>query len=103
MSKRLQMLEQLTASGKADSFAWYALGMEYRKLGQVEDALRAFTSLTQQDPEYLPVHLMAAQVLIEQGRGEEAKPWLESGIALARRKGDAKALSELEDAQSSLD
>ena len=31
MNKRLAMLEKLTASPQADSFAFYCLGMEYRK------------------------------------------------------------------------
>ena len=30
MNKRLEMLEKMTNSGQADSFAWYGLAMEYR-------------------------------------------------------------------------
>ena len=33
MNKRLAMLEAMTKSGKADAFAWYGLGMEYRREG----------------------------------------------------------------------
>jgi hypothetical protein len=41
---------------------------------------------------------MAGQTLMEAGRPELAVGWLESGITLAREKGDGKALGELESA-----
>jgi predicted Zn-dependent protease len=96
MNKRLAMLEQLTASGQGDAFAWYALALEYRRESRAEDALAAFASLRGKFPDYLPMYLMAGQILIELGRGSDARGWLEPGIALARTKGDAKALGELE-------
>lgn len=98
MNKRLEMLEKMTASGKADSFAWYALAMEYRKEGRLDDALATFEKLRGSDPTYLAMYLMAGQMLIEAGRGDDARTWLEQGIELAREKGDGKALGELEDA-----
>jgi len=96
MNKRLEMLEKLLANGQADSFARYALAMEYRNEKRVEDALGAFQALRDSDPDYLPMYLMAGQLLIDEGRPAEAKPWLEAGIALARKKGDGKAEAELE-------
>lgn len=96
MSKRLSVLEKLTASDGADSFAWYALAMEYRKEGRSEDALRAFETLRSRDAAYLPMYLMAGQLLVEAARLEEARQWLEAGIELARSKGDGKTLGELE-------
>jgi hypothetical protein len=41
---------------------------------------------------------MVGQMLTEAGRTEEATEWLKAGIALAREKGDMKALGELESA-----
>jgi predicted Zn-dependent protease len=70
--------------------------MEYRKEGQLEQALSAFETLRQKDASYLPVYLMAGQLLVEAGRGEEARSWLLAGIDLARQKGDGKTLGELE-------
>lgn len=96
MNKRLTMLEQMTASGQADSFAWYALALEYQREQRISDALRTFETLRESDPGYLPMYLMAGQLLIDQARGAEARPWLEQGIALARDKGDGKTLGELE-------
>jgi predicted Zn-dependent protease len=102
MAERLQTLEKLVESGKAEAFAWYALAMEYRKLGRQKDALKTFEALRDQDRNYLPLYLMAGQMLLELDRASEARPWLEQGIELARAKGDGKALGELESALGSV-
>jgi tetratricopeptide (TPR) repeat protein len=101
-NKRLGLLEKMVLAGQADSFAYYGLAMEYRRLGRVDDALATFGTLREKDAAYLPMYLMAGQMLIETGRGEAASEWLKSGIALARSTGDMKALGELESALSSV-
>jgi tetratricopeptide (TPR) repeat protein len=102
MNKRLAFLEQHCAAGTADSFAFYGLGMEYRKEGRIDDAIATFDKLKSKDPDYVPMYLMAGQTLIDAGRAVEAKNWLETGIAVAQRKGDSHALGELESALASL-
>lgn len=98
MNKRLAFLEQATSSGTADSFAFYALALEYRKEQRYEDAERTFKALRDKDPAYLPAYLMAGQTLIEAGRGADAREWLTQGVELATKKGDQKTLGELESA-----
>lgn len=95
MNKRREMLEKMAASGKADSFALYALAMEYSGEHRLEDALRTFQTLRENDPSYLPMYLMAGQLLIDEDRAAEARPWLEAGVALAEKQGNGKARSEL--------
>lgn len=102
MNKRLAFLEQHVAAGAADSFAFYGLGMEYRKEGRVDDAVATFGKLRDRDPDYLALYLMAGQTLIDAGRSAEARVWLEAGISVAKRKGDGKTLGELESALASL-
>lgn len=96
MSKRLELLEKLVASGAADSFGVYALAMELRKLGEVDRAVATFESLRDRDARYVPMYLMAAQTLADASRPAEARSWVEQGIAQAREQGEAKALGELE-------
>jgi predicted Zn-dependent protease len=96
MNKRLEMLEKMTASGQADAFAWYGLAMEYRREGRTDDALRTFDTLRSAHPDYLPMYLMAGQMLAELERYDAARPWLEQGIAVAREQGNSKAIGELE-------
>jgi len=102
MNKRLAMLESLTSGGKADAFAWYGLGMEYRREGRREDAVRTFEHLRSQHPDYLPLYLMAGQTLVEAARVEDAREWLEAGIQLAQSQGNSHALGELESALDAL-
>ncbi len=95
MSKRLEFLEVLAASGKADSFALYGLAMEYRKEGRAAEAISVFDRLRGTDAGYLPMYLMAGQLLSEEGRTADAREWIESGIELATQKGDSKTKHEL--------
>jgi tetratricopeptide (TPR) repeat protein len=95
MSARLELLERLVASGQTDSFGRYALAMEYKKLGRSEEAVAVFTDLRDRDPDYLPTYQMAGQLLTELDRPEDARRWLEAGLALARRLGNDKTADEL--------
>jgi tetratricopeptide (TPR) repeat protein len=98
VNKRLAFLEQAMSSGTADSFANYALALEYRKEQRYDDSERVFRALRDKDPAYLPAYLMAGQTLLEAGRAADARDWLMAGIELARSKGDQKTLGELESA-----
>jgi len=98
MNKRLAFLVSLVESGKADSFARYALALEHKKEGNVDGALSAFTELRGIDADYVPQYLMAGRMLIEAGRAVEARAWLEEGVVVAKRRGDGKALGEIEEA-----
>jgi tetratricopeptide (TPR) repeat protein len=102
MSKRLAYLEKVTSEGKADSFAWYALGLEYAGLDRVDDALGAFKSLREKDPHYVPMYLMCGTILQKHGRADEAREWLESGQVVAKEAGDSKAFGEIRDALAKL-
>jgi predicted Zn-dependent protease len=98
MSKRLLMLESITQSGKADAFAWYGLGMEYRRAGRIGEALVTFEKLRELHPDYVPMYLMAGQMLVENQRVEEARQWLSAGISVAAAQNASHALGELESA-----
>jgi len=102
MSKRLAYLEKITSEGKADSFAWYALGLEYAGLDRVDDALAAFTALRDKDARYVPMYLMCGTMLAKHGRNDAAREWLERGQAVAKEAGDSKAFGEISDALSKI-
>ena len=96
MNKRLEMLSQLVESGHADSFARYALALEYRKAGRNDEALAAFEALRTADPDYLAMYYMAGQLLLDTDQEDQARDWLEAGVEVARRQGESKTLGELE-------
>jgi tetratricopeptide (TPR) repeat protein len=101
-SKRLDFLLKMTSTDKADGFTWYALALEYKGLGRVEDALATFQQLRQRDRDYVPMYLMCGTMLVEAGRREDAKEWLGTGLTVARKKGDAHAAGEIESALAAL-
>lgn len=101
-SKRLEFMQKATASGTSDPLAWYGLAMEYRSLERHEEALAAFETLRQKHPEYVAAYLMCGQMLEKMGRVPDAKTWLAAGLAVAQKKGDAHAASELESALAAL-
>lgn len=97
------VLEQMVQKGSKDPFAWYGLAMEYRTLGRADEALSTFAKLREASPDYVPMYLMASQLLAEQGKRDEAAAWAREGLARARAKGDGHALSELESQLASLE
>jgi predicted Zn-dependent protease len=102
-NKRLAYLEKVTADGTDDPLAWYGLAMEYRKLQRWDEALQTFTTLRTRKPDYIAMYLMCGQMLDECGRKDEARDWLDVGLAAARAKGDSHAAGEIESAIAALD
>ncbi|HTM44371.1 MAG TPA: tetratricopeptide repeat protein [Polyangiaceae bacterium] len=100
MSTRLEMLQAMTQK-TGDPFAHYALAMEYRKLDRLDEALATFTDLRAREPDYLPMYLIAGQLLVQMDQSQQACEWLRAGIDVATMKADAKALSELKAALDS--
>ena len=102
MSKRLEMLEKMIASGTKDPFAFYAHAMELKSLGRLDESLAAFDRLRGLDEKYVAQYLMAGGVAQQLGKKDVARGWYEQGIARAQAAGDGHALSELQQALAQL-
>src|SRR5256885_3491605 len=102
MNKRLELLEKMIASGSRDPFVRYARALELRGLGELERALGALEEVRALHPEYVPTFLIAGQIAVELGRSEQAREWLERGIAAAKAARDEHARSELQTALDAL-
>jgi predicted Zn-dependent protease len=100
--KRLEVLLKLTSLEGADSFAWYALALEYKSSGLVDDALSTFKKLREKDDGYVPMYLICGTMLIEANRRDEAREWLTAGLTAAREKNDQHAAGEIESALATL-
>ncbi|RMG94214.1 MAG: hypothetical protein D6705_16775 [Deltaproteobacteria bacterium] len=92
------MLEKMLEARPDDPFVRYALAMEYRKLGRIEDALAGFRDLTERSPDYVPTYLMYGQTLLAAGRADEARAVFERGRKVAEAAGDDHAARELAEA-----
>jgi len=102
MSKRLEVLQKMIAAGSTDPFARYALAMELKSLGRLDESLAAFDDLRSKDPSYVAQYLMAGGVAESLGKKDEARTWYDQGIEQAKKKGDGHALSELQQARGLL-
>ena len=89
------MLKEILAQNPDDIFARYGLAMEYSKMGDVAGALAEFNSLLEKRPDYIAGYQMAAQMLVSAERADEARSYLERGIAAAGRAGNQHAESEM--------
>jgi tetratricopeptide (TPR) repeat protein len=93
---RVAALKQILESQPDDSFARYALGMEYSSSGETEAAMAEFQRLLAAHPDYANAYFMAAQTLARADRNDEARSMLQQGIECARRTRNQHALSEME-------
>lgn len=93
---RIEMLSQFLTDYPNDAFARYGLAMEYSKSGDLNTALKEFGRLLQTHPDYTAGYFMAAQTLAKAGRNDEAKQFLQNGIAAAARTGNNHAQGEMQ-------
>ncbi len=93
---RVAALKEVLAANPGDTFARYALGMEYSGAGETDAALAEFQRLIDANPDYTNAYFMAAQALARAERNDEAKAMLQQGIECAGRTRNQHALSEME-------
>jgi tetratricopeptide (TPR) repeat protein len=96
------MLQSFIAQKPRDPFPRYALALEYKNAGRLEDARATFAELITVDPHYTATYLHAGNVLLALGRRDEARSTYQAGIAEAVRASDAHARGELEGALAAL-
>jgi len=102
LPSRIEMLQAFIAQKPADPFPRYALALEFKNGGRLEEAAALFSDLMSKDPDYTATYLHAGNLLVTMGRKDEARTVYETGIATASRRGDAHARGELEGALGSL-
>jgi Tfp pilus assembly protein PilF len=93
--ERMNHLKSVLEQQPGNSFARYALGMEYSSQGQPEAAIAEFNTLLEHDPNYVNAWFMGAQALQHASREKEAIEWLRKGIACAQQVGNRHAESEM--------
>lgn len=94
-ASRVAALKEILEANPDDTFARYALGMEYSGAGATDAALAEFQRLIATQPDYANAYFMAAQALARAERNPEAKTMLQQGIECARRTRNQHAESEM--------
>lgn len=93
---RRQKLEEFLAQNPNDSFSRYGLALDCVRQSDLAAAENHFLYLLANAADYVPAYQMYAQMLMQMGRGAEAVPVLEKGIAAAARIRNQHAQSEME-------
>ena len=99
---RIEILKGFLNDNPNDSFSRYALALEYLKLGQNDEALREFETVTKNDPQYVATYYQLGQLYQKLGQKHEAEKTFRTGIAAAAKAGDEHTRSELEAALEGL-
>jgi Tfp pilus assembly protein PilF len=96
-SERITQLEEFYDEDPHDPFNLYALALEYLKYDP-EKSRELFERLLNHHKEYLPTYYHAAKLYQELGEKEKATNVFVTGISLARKLNDTKAMRELQSA-----
>ena len=96
------MLQDFIRQRPNDPFPRYALAMEHKNAGRLDEASRMFSDLMGSTPDYTATYLHAGNALVAMGQVDQARRVYESGIAACLRSGDTHSRGELESALGGL-
>jgi tetratricopeptide (TPR) repeat protein len=85
-----------------DPFPRYALALEYKNAGRLDDARATFDALMTANPDYTAAYLHAGNTLLALGLRDDARAVYQRGVEACARRGDTHARGELEGALASL-
>jgi len=94
-SERINILTEIVRQNPKDALALYALGLEYKSLGDNEKALDYFERLLKLDPENVPGYFQKALVHLNLGQKDEAIKVLTAGIPKAVETGQLHARDKM--------
>ena len=99
---RIESLKEMLAVDPEDSFARYALGLEYMSNNELEQAKDIFEELRTLDPNYRAAYYQLGKVYELLGDESMARKVYEKGIYVAASQNDMHTKSELEQALNEL-
>jgi thioredoxin-like negative regulator of GroEL len=94
-AERLQQLRSMLAEEPGDLFLRYAIALELKRAGDMEQAIADLESILQEDPKHIASYYQLATMLADLGRMSEAVEACEAGSMQCLVTGDRKARSEL--------
>ncbi len=101
-SQRIENLKQILAADPDDTFARYALGLEYISSGEVNTAIEMFEEVKTLDPSYTAVYYQLGKAYELNGDEQSARKIYEKGVYVAASQNDYHTKEELEQAINEL-
>jgi Tfp pilus assembly protein PilF len=92
---RIDTLKESLLKNPNDSFARYALAIEYQSLGDLETSIVLLKEVIERDPNYVPAYHQLGQTYTKLNRTTEAKEVYQKGIQVAEVTGDTHATEEM--------
>ncbi|TXI76720.1 MAG: tetratricopeptide repeat protein [Flavobacteriales bacterium] len=92
---RLQQLRTMLAEEPNDLFLRYAIALELKRAGEMEQAIAALEDILKHSPEHIASYYQLALMLGEIGRAQDAISVCEAGSLQCLIAGDRKARAEL--------
>lgn len=99
---RIEQLKKFIDQDPSDSFALYALGLEYVNNGNYTEAENCFRHLLFHHPAYIGTYFQFGKLLQALRREDEAKTIFEKGMEVTRQT-DLKTYSELQNALTNME
>ncbi len=100
--ERIEKLKEFLKASPTDSFLKHALGLEYIKLGNDEDARKLFEEILNKEPGYVGTYYHLAKLLERTDETDKAIEVYEKGMEEAKKAGDDHAFGELRGAYEEL-
>jgi len=95
-ASRREQIEKMLAASPDDAFLLYGLAMEFIKEGNESEGVHRLKTLVNANPNYTAAYQQLGQILSQAGETDEAKQWLERGVAVASGSGDSHAAGEMQ-------
>lgn len=98
INQRIAQWENMAEADPENAMGWMSLGNAYKDAERLDDAAGALRQAIERDANLSRAYQLLAQVLIELGREDEAKPILTEGYTRAAAQGDVmpqKAMGSL--------
>ncbi len=99
---RLQQLRAMLAEEPGDTFLRYAIALELKRAGNMEQAIDDLEALLKDEPKHIPSYYQLALMLADLGRSKDAVHTCEVGMLQCIVTGDRKARAELQELMNSL-
>ena len=97
-SSRIDSLKKFLEAEPGDTFAHYAIGLEYASLQELQPAIEKFEEVITLDPNYVPAYHQLGLLFAKVNRKIDALKILEKGIEIAALCGDTHAKAEMAEA-----
>ena len=94
-TERLEQLKELLAEEPGDVFLRYAIALEMKRRGDMEEAVRMLESILKDEPQYVPCYYQLALMQADLARSEDAAETCRAGALQCLVTGDRKARAEL--------